>query len=96
MIRRLLTALDIGLTLLRVELVLHRARRDRLRARVAELERRVTELELGNDLDETADYAAFRHDARARFTTSAAVTPTRSPRSPDRRDGGTSPTARPR
>jgi hypothetical protein len=99
MIRRLLTAADVLLTLLHVELLLYRARRDRLRARVVELERRVAELELGIDLDETAeeratriaaDYAAFRHDARARFTTSAAVTPTRESRSPDRRDGGTS------
>lgn len=47
MIRRLLTAADIFLALLHVELVLHRARRaepERLRARVAELERRVAEV----------------------------------------------------
>jgi hypothetical protein len=99
MIRRLLLAADIFLALLHAELLLHRARRDRLRARVDELERRVAELELGIDLDETAeeratriaaDYAAFRHDVRA-LTPSAAVAPMRSPRSPDRRDGGTSP-----
>jgi hypothetical protein len=97
MIRRLLTAADIFLTLVHVELLLHRARRDRLRARVDDLERRLAELELGIDLDETAeertariaaDYAAFRLDARARFTASAAVAPMHSPHSPDRRDGG--------
>jgi hypothetical protein len=46
-IRRLLTAADILLTLLHVELLLHRARRAepaRLRARVEELERRVAEM----------------------------------------------------
>jgi hypothetical protein len=52
-IRRLLTAADVFLTLLCAELLLHRARRDRLRARVDELERRVAALELGIDLDET-------------------------------------------
>jgi hypothetical protein len=84
MIRRFLLAADILLALVHTELLLHRARRDRLRARVDELERRVAELEFGIDLDETAeeratriaaDYAAFRHDARARFTPSAAVAP---------------------
>jgi hypothetical protein len=78
MIRRLLTAADVFLTLLHVELLLHRARRDRLHARVDELERRVAALDLGIDLDETAkdraariaaDYAAFRADVRERHLT---------------------------
>jgi hypothetical protein len=105
MIRRLLVAADVFFALVRTELVLHRARRaepDRLRARVDELERRLATRvapmtpalpRLAARLRIAADYAAFRHDVRA-LTPSAAVAPMRSPRSPDRRDGGTSLTAR--